>query len=38
MGNKKDLTGMRVGFLEVISINKEDERVKTYWNCKCHCP
>ena len=30
--------GMRIGFLEVVCRNKEDERKGIYWLCKCHCP
>ncbi len=30
--------GTRIGFLEVIRKNEEDERTGTYYFCKCHCP
>lgn len=33
-----DLQGYRIGYLEVISKNSEDERTGTYWLCKCNCP
>ena len=34
----KDLCGQKIGFLEVISKNEEDERTGIYWTCKCNCP
>ena len=30
--------GTKIGFLEVICKNEEDERKGIYWLCKCHCP
>lgn len=33
-----NLKGLKYGFLEVISRNREDKRIGIYWLCKCHCP
>ena len=34
---KYDLTGMRFGYLEVISRNPSYKDRKVWWNCKCDC-
>jgi hypothetical protein len=33
-----ELSGKRIGFLEVIARNENDNRHGIYWTCRCHCP
>lgn len=37
MKKVKDLTGMRVGKLTVVSLSDQDERGRARWLCKCEC-
>lgn len=37
MKKVKDLTGMKVGKLKVVSLNSQDERGRARWLCKCEC-